>query len=188
MQLIIGLGNPEAGYARTRHNIGFRVLDALQAEQGFPAFRLETKFRAETSTGMLGDEKVLLVKPQTFMNLSGESVRVLIDFYKMPHEQVLIIFDDKDLLFGQLRIRAGGGHGGHNGMRSIIQHLGTESFPRIKIGIANECTERTPTDQFVLSTFSAAENELLPDIISRAASAANAVVSDGIDVAGTQFN
>jgi len=188
MQLIIGLGNPDEKHARTRHNVGFRVLDHLQAEQGFSTFKMETKFRAEVSVGTIGEEKVMLVKPQTYMNLSGEAVRAIIDFYKLSSEQVLVIFDDKDLPFGQLRIRASGGHGGHNGMRSLIQYLGTEAFPRIKVGVANEFTERTPTDQFVLSAFSSEEEVALPDIIHRAVQATQKVVQGGVDEAGTQFN
>lgn len=139
--LVIGLGNPGREYAATRHNVGWRVLDTLASN-----WKMETKFRAETAPLTLGGKKILLMKPQTFMNLSGESVRAVSDFYKVSPTQTLVISDDVDLPFGALRIRPSGGSGGHNGLKSIMQHLGTEEFPRLKIGVRNPLLDETPIE------------------------------------------
>ena len=122
MKLILGLGNPDAKYSLTRHNFGFRAVDFFAEKNDFPEFRFEKKFRAEISEQKIGNEKVFLVKPQTFMNLSGESARALLDFYKPPLVNFLVIYDDVDLPFGKIRIRESGGSGGHRGVKNLIAH------------------------------------------------------------------
>lgn len=133
MKLIVGLGNPGKQYEKTKHNIGFLALDALAANLGV-SFN-KTKFKSIYAEGSIGTEKVVLIKPQTFMNLSGESVRPWMDYYDLTEEDVVIIYDDMDLPVGKIRLRLQGGHGGHNGVKSLIQHLGTKNFNRIRVGV-----------------------------------------------------
>lgn len=133
MKLIVGLGNPGKKYETTKHNIGFIALDALAANLGLSFDR--TKFKSIYAEGNIGTEKVVLIKPQTYMNLSGESVRPWMDFYNLTEEDVVVIYDDMDLTVGKIRLRLQGGHGGHNGVKSLIQHLGTKKFNRIRVGI-----------------------------------------------------
>lgn len=148
MKLIVGLGNPGKKYEKNRHNIGFRIIDAL---------------------GDLGHD-VTVLKPMDFMNNSGEAVAKKVKFYKLdPSKDILVISDDKDMIFGKLRERSEGSAGGHNGLRSIIEHLGTESFHRLKFGVGHE-DQKIPTDAFVLQNFSKEEEELLPDLIGKAVS------------------
>ena len=134
--LIVGLGNPGEKYENTRHNVGFQVIDELAERQGKPVQRL--KFKALTGLLTIGGEKALVMKPVTYMNLSGEAVRPAADFYKLPPERILVISDDVALAAGRLRIRAKGSAGGHNGLKSIIQHLGTDQFPRIRVGVGEK--------------------------------------------------
>ena len=134
--LIVGLGNPGEKYENTRHNVGFQVIDELAERQGKPVQRL--KFKALTGLLTIGGEKALMMKPVTYMNLSGEAVRPAADFYKLPPERILVISDDVALAAGRLRIRAKGSAGGHNGLKSIIQHLGTDQFPRIRVGVGEK--------------------------------------------------
>ena len=131
--LVAGLGNPGDQYEHTRHNAGFQVIDALSQRGGFPVRRL--KFHALTQTALIGGQGVLVMKPLTYMILSGQAVGEAARFYKLPPHQVLIISDDVDLPLGKLRIRKGGSAGGHNGLKSVIQHLGTDQFPRLKVGV-----------------------------------------------------
>lgn len=133
MRIIVGLGNPGAEYERTRHNAGFDVLELLAADIGVKFQKLQGK--AKVADGLAGGEKFLLARPQTFMNLSGESVRALMDFYKLSPEQLLVVYDDIDLPLGRLRVRKSGSAGTHNGMRSIIGCLGTEGFARLRVGV-----------------------------------------------------
>ena len=131
--MIVGLGNPGRKYATTRHNIGFMCIDYLAQEHQIP---IDTsKFKAFFGTGLLFGHPVILAKPQTYMNASGSAVRGLADFFKVPPERIIVVFDDMDIPLGTLRIRAKGGAGGHNGVRSMIQHLGTQDFPRIRFGV-----------------------------------------------------
>ena len=183
--LVIGLGNPGREYATTRHNIGWRVLDALTSN-----WKMENKFKAEISTLILGGKKIVFVKPQTFMNLSGESVRAISDFYKVSPAHILTVSDDVDLPFGTLRIRPGGGSGGHNGLKSIMQHLGTDQFPRLKIGVRNPLLDETPieTADFVLGRFTTDEEKLLPAIIKKAVEAITAIITTDLGSAMNQYN
>jgi len=158
MRLVVGLGNPGARYAKTRHNVGFMVLNAL-----CPRFELKPALGA--SVCKLAD--VLYVKPQTFMNLSGTAVQAVAHYYKIPTADILVIYDDKDIAFGKVRFRQDGSSGGHNGMKSIIAQLGTEQIARIKVGVAptEPTTAIFDTADYVLSKFTAAELTALPEII-----------------------
>lgn len=188
MRIIMGLGNPDQQYSSTRHNLGFRVVDAFAREYEFPDFKLEKKFKAEISEHTLNNEKVLLVKPQTFMNLSGESAASLLNFYKPHLEHFLIIYDDVDLPFGTMRIREGGSSGGHNGIKNLIQHFGTENFGRIRLGIANTMLDVMPTSEFVLGRFSPDEEEELPKIIEKAVAATAEFLENGIQDTMNKYN
>lgn len=158
MKLVVGLGNPGKEYEKTRHNVGWRVLDLMKLD-----FSFEKKFNAEVAK--VGD--VLFCKPQTFMNLSGESVRAIADYYKITPTDILLVYDDKDLPFRTIRLRSTGSAGGHNGVSSVIQHLGTQNIGRVRIGIASE-TPIIETADFVLARFTKEEETALPDILKSA--------------------
>lgn len=166
-RLIVGLGNPGSKYANTRHNAGFFVIDELARRLGAPESR--KRFRGEVSEVRFGDGKLVLIEPQTYMNDSGVTVREAVQWYKPSLENVLVVVDDLDLPFGQLRLRARGGPGGHNGLKSIIQHLGTTDFARLRIGIGRG---RSATISHVLSRFAPDEEADLPKVIERAAEVA----------------
>lgn len=151
VKLIVGLGNPGKQYETTKHNIGFLTLDALAANLGL-SFN-KTKFKSIYAEGNIGTEKVILVKPQTFMNLSGESVRPWMDYFDLTEEDVVIIYDDMDLPVGKIRLRQQGGHGGHNGVKSLIQHMGTQNFNRIRVGVGRPFPSQDVISH-VLSPFS----------------------------------
>ncbi len=185
MYLIAGLGNPTKQYSHTRHNVGFDMLDAIA-----DAFQISVstrKHKALIGRGIIGGERVVLAKPQTFMNLSGESIREICDFYKIEPEHMIVIYDDISLDVGQLRIRAKGSAGGHNGIKSIIAHLGTMEFPRIKVGIGGK-PEGWDLADYVLSRYSAAEQEALDEAASQVVKAVEMMVQDDIAGAMNQFN
>lgn len=165
--LIVGLGNPGSKYERTRHNIGFRVIESLVNEYEGD-WKTESKLDALTSNIMIGGNKVIALKPQLFMNLSGGPLRKAMKWLGIAKEQVLIVYDDKDMEFGKLRFRESGSSGGHNGIKSIIEQLGSEEFDRLKIGVANELIQKQDTADFVLAKFTKEEEEHLPSIIVRA--------------------
>lgn len=185
MYIIVGLGNPTKEYDKTRHNVGFSVIDVLADRIGIDV--TEKKHRAICGKGILEGQKVILAKPQTFMNLSGESVRAMADFYKAALDEVIIIYDDISLEPGQLRIRSKGSAGGHNGIKNIIAHLGTQEFPRIKIGVGEKPRNMDLAD-YVLSRFSKGEQELMDDAFREAADAVAMMVAEGIDPAMNHFN
>ncbi len=165
MKLIIGLGNPGKEYAKTRHNVGFMVIDALAKNLGVD-FKLNKKFQAEIAVIKNGKEEIVLAKPQTFMNLSGISTRAILDFYKIKPENIVVIHDDKDILFGQVKYQTDRSAAGHNGIKSLIEHLGTQDFARIRIGVAWEDKEKMgDTANFVLMNFTKTELTSLEDII-----------------------
>jgi PTH1 family peptidyl-tRNA hydrolase len=168
VKLILGLGNPDEKYVSTRHNFGFRAIDAFAEKFEFPEFKLEKKFKAEISEKKIGDDKIILAKPQTFMNLSGEAAATILSFYKPLLQNFLIIYDDVDLPFGNLRFREGGSSGGHNGVKSLIQHFGTENFARLKLGTSSELRTVMPTEEFVLGKFSSDEEKAIPVILEKA--------------------
>jgi PTH1 family peptidyl-tRNA hydrolase len=184
MKVIVGLGNPGAKYAGTRHNVGFDVVDYLAAAPGCTPFR--EKFEAFVAELKEGDETVLLVKPLTFMNLSGRSVRAVLDFFKLPLEEVLVVCDDFNLPLGKLRIRAKGSHGGQNGLRNIQEQLGTDEYTRLRIGVG----QPGPGDavDHVLSKFKPGERKAVEDAVATAAQAAITWIRQGTEAAMNRFN
>lgn len=185
MYLIVGLGNPGREYEHTRHNAGFDAIDILAEKLGTDV--KEKKHRGLCGKGMIGGEKVILLKPQTYMNLSGESVRAAADFYKIDAEHMIVLYDDIDLDVGKLRVRAKGSAGGHNGIKNIIAHMGTQEFPRVRIGVGAK-PDRMDLADYVLGRFSQVERSVMEDAFEEAAEAAIAVVEDGIDAAMNRFN
>lgn len=176
MKLIIGLGNPGKEYEKNRHNIGYRIIDRLSNKLGLEEMSC-SKFSAMTTEGSILGEKTILIKPQTFMNLSGKSIREFTNFYKLdPTKDIFILYDDKDILFGKIRERDDGSSGGHNGIKSIIEELGTEKFHRLKFGIGH-AEQTIPTDAFVLQNFSMEEEEQLPTLIDEAVKKTEAWIS-----------
>lgn len=183
--LIIGLGNPGREYEMTRHNIGFLVIDRLAERWGVEVAKY--KFKALLGEYRRPHEKVVLVKPQTFMNLSGNAVRSFYQFYKPQIEQILVIFDDLDLPFGTIRIRKSGGSSGQKGMKSIIEQLGTEDFPRIRMGIGRPPGKKNSVD-FILNKFKARENKDLDLILDKCADAVECFIESGIETTMNRFN
>jgi len=162
MKLFVGLGNPGAKYAGNRHNIGFVALDRIASDHGFGPWK--SAFKAQVAEGRLGSDKVLLLKPQTFMNLSGESVRAALDFYKLAPADVTVFHDELDLAPGKCRVKQGGGHAGHNGLRSIHQHLGTDAYGRVRLGIGHP-GHKDAVAAYVLHDFAKADQDWLDDLM-----------------------
>lgn len=186
MFIIVGLGNPSKEYEGTRHNVGFEVIDRIADKYNISVDI--KKHRALVGKGIIGGEKVVLAKPQTYMNLSGESVRSILDFYKVDETQeLLVIYDDVSLDNGQIRIRAKGSAGGHNGIKNIIAHLGGQVFPRIKVGVG-EKPSRMDLADYVLGHFSKGEKELMEEGYRNAVAAAELIVSGEIAAAMNEFN
>jgi PTH1 family peptidyl-tRNA hydrolase len=183
--LIVGLGNPGREYRSNRHNVGFMLLDSLAEGLGVSFSRVESRALV-TKAEHLGN-RLILVKPQTYMNLSGQAVSSLLRFYKVPLERLLVVYDDVDLPLGTLRLRPGGGSAGHKGVQSIIEKLGTQEFPRLRAGVSRPPGRMEAAD-YVLQDFSKDESELLREVLSRAAQAVLTFVSEGIVVAMNQFN
>ena len=184
--LIVGLGNPGRQYEKTRHNCGFRVIDVLSNALGCKVDK--GKFQGLYGQCNYNGKKLFLLKPQTYMNLSGKSVLQLSAYYGIPPQHIIVIFDDISLTPGRLRIRADGSAGGHNGIKSIIQELGTQDFPRVKVGVgAKEHAEQDLAD-WVLSTFSAKEEKLLAVSLKNAADASLAIIDHGVPTASNRFN
>lgn len=185
MKIIVGLGNPGKEYEKTRHNTGFMVLDKISEK-----FNIEIKKeknKALIGTGEINGERVMLVKPQTFMNLSGEAIRPIIDFYKEDIENVIVIFDDIDLEIGKIRIKERGSAGTHNGMKSVVAHLGTEKFNRIKVGIGKP-NENVDLIGHVLGKFSDDEFKTLENSINNAVEATIMLVKNEVSKAMNRFN
>lgn len=188
IDLIIGLGNPGDEYKHTRHNIGFMAIDYL-ASHWQMQLKADRKFQ-----GIYGDgrypsgQKVRLLKPTTYMNLSGQSVRSLCDWFKIPPESVLVIYDEMDLPFGKIRLRSSGSAGGHNGMKSIISHLGTQNFPRLRVGIGRS-THAAPTAiSHVLGSFNPEETHAMPDILRLVQDTVKTMSTEGIEKAMSIYN
>ena len=184
--LIVGLGTPGEQYENTRHNVGWRALDEAAEMAGVPVQKL--KYRALTNTCTLGGAKVLLMTPVTFMNLSGESVGQAARFYKVPPERVLVFSDDVSLPVGKLRIRKSGSAGGHNGLKNIIQHLGTDQFPRLRVGVGDKPHPDYDMADWVLSKLQGQDKKVMDEAVARAADAAECILAQGIDRAMNQFN
>ncbi len=187
MLLIVGLGNPGAAYSAHRHNIGFKVLDAVAAAAKAPEFR--EKFSGLFAQGELGDTRVGLLKPMTFMNLSGSSVQPAATFLKVSPSEIIVVHDELDVPFGSVRVKVGGGHAGHNGLRSIIDRLGSADFTRVRVGIGRPPAGFTgDVADFVLQRFSADEQIGVPALIDEAASAVRHIVADGALSAMNRYN
>ncbi len=186
MKIIVGLGNPTNQYRGTRHNIGYMALDKIALANGITLN--QHRHKALTGNGFVGGRRVMLMKPLTFMNLSGESVRAAADFYKIGPEDILIIYDDISLEPGKLRIRKKGSAGGHNGIKSIIRHLGGDNFPRIRVGIGGERHPDMDLADYVLSRFEPGETEVIDQALDKAAKAAELIVQDDIDSAMNLYN
>jgi PTH1 family peptidyl-tRNA hydrolase len=186
LHLIVGLGNPGAEYARTRHNAGFLLVEKL-ATQWRADWANERKFDARMVKAERGGRKVLLCEPQTFMNLSGETVGAVTEFYRLPVKQLMVAVDDADLPLGEIRLRPAGSSGGHHGLESIEQHLGTREFARLRIGIGRRGIARQITGH-VLGKFEATESELLEKVLDRAAGQIDCWLEAGLQTAMSQFN
>lgn len=180
MKIVIGLGNPGSTYDKTRHNVGWRVLDMLATQFG-GSLSFEKKFNAEIATVMIDSEKVLLVKPQTFMNNSGESARPVMDFYKVEAANVIAVYDDKDIAYGTVRLRSSGSAAGHNGVKSLIAHMGGQEFPRVRVGVADPESPITDTADFVLARFTAEEEKQMDDVLTAGVRGVLDIVRNGIN-------
>lgn len=185
MKLIVGLGNPGREYESTRHNVGFMTVDRLSEKLEIPA--IKAKHRALLGDKTIGGQKVMLVKPMTYMNLSGESVGEIVRFYKIAPEDVIVVYDDTSLPTGTLRVREGGSDGGHNGMKSLIQHLGTQQFPRIRIGIGEKPAGWDLAD-YVTSKFSEEEQPLIAQAVRSAADCAKMLLTKPIQETMNRYN
>jgi len=185
VKVIIGLGNPGKKYEDTRHNAGFMAIDKISDKWNIPV--QQHKFRAIVGEGRIEGEKVLLVKPQTYMNLSGESVIEVLSFYKLTPDDIVVIYDDLDLPCGQLRLRLKGSAGGHNGIKSLIQHMSTQEFKRIKVGIGRPEPGRSVSD-YVLQTFSAAERPVINAAVEQAAEAAAMWTREPFELVMNRYN
>lgn len=185
MYVIVGLGNPGREYADTKHNVGFRVIDKLADQYNIDVSKF--KHKAFIGDGMISGKKVLLVKPQTYMNLSGESVKEIMSFYKVPIENMIVIYDDTSLELGMIRIREKGSAGGHNGIKNIISHMGTDTFNRVKVGIGEKPNGWDLAD-YVLAKFTEDEKAGIESGIDKASQAAGIFISLGIKDAMNKFN
>lgn len=187
MKLIVGLGNPGPKYQLTRHNIGFLLIDALvEIYEGSRKFKNE--FKAETQRISIGGEVILLAKPQTFMNLSGEAVQALMSFYNISKDELLVAHDEVDIPYQSIRFQQKRGHGGHNGIRNIHQMLGGDDYTRLRIGVGRPPVPGPPVSDWVLQNFTAAEQAQLPDVLDRCARAIEVYLKDGLGKASTEFN
>jgi PTH1 family peptidyl-tRNA hydrolase len=185
LQLIVGLGNPGPRYARTRHNVGEVIIDALADRIGG---RFSThRSRSDVLSGRLAGARVVLVKPHAFMNESGAAVQSVAAFYKVPVERITVVHDELDLPYGTLRLKRGGGEGGHNGLRSVSQSLGSKQYQRVRFGIGRPPGRQDPAD-FVLRAFSTVERRELDMLIERAADATEALVTEGLEAAQNGYN
>lgn len=184
--LIVGLGNPGTQYARTRHNCGFRTIDILAEKLGCKVDK--GKFQGLYGQTTYSGKKLFLLKPQTFMNLSGRSVLQLSAYYSIPPQRIIVIFDDISLPPGRLRVRTDGSAGGHNGIKSIIQELGSQAFPRVKVGVGAKPHPEMDLADWVLSTFSASEEKALQPALEAAADAALSIMDRGVPETANRFN
>ena len=184
--LIVGLGNPGPKYAGTRHNAGFMVVDELARRHGLRFARGQAN--AEVARGNIQGARVIVAKPLTYMNLSGHAVSALANYYKVPREQVLVVYDDIALPLGTIRIREKGSAGGHNGITNIIQQLGTQNFPRLRVGVDQPVVVQHSRIGWVLGRFNKEEQEVVDKVVSTAADAIEAILRDGIERAMNQYN
>ena len=187
MKLIVGLGNPGDKYKNTRHNVGFITVDRIATNFSFDKFKKITKHKAEIAEGYINGEKTLLVKPQTFMNLSGQSVQSLMSFYKIPIEDIIIIYDDVDINFGKIKIKIKGSAGGHNGIKSVISSIG-ENFVRIRLGIKPKIPFIGALEDYVLGRFTDDQINLFDEVLADISYVVMSVIVDGASEAMNKFN
>ncbi len=185
MYLIVGLGNPGKEYENTRHNMGFKVLNKLSEKYNIPITK--SKFNGKYGTGTIENEKVILLEPQTYINLSGESIKPMLDFYKVAPSNLLVIYDDIDVEPGKIKIRMKGGPGSHNGMKSVVNEVGTEEFPRVRVGIGQPIIKLAMID-YVIGYVPEEELKILNDGIEKAEEAVEEILKHGIDYAMNKFN
>ena len=185
MKIIAGLGNPGAEYAHTKHNVGFMLVDALAEKLGLDAWR--ERFNALVAEGRIGAEKVLLVKPLTYMNESGRAIAPLLDWYKLAPEELIVVHDDMDIAVGTIRLRRKGSAGGHNGIKSLLAHIGSQEFSRVRIGIGRPLPGWTVV-RHVLAPFSAEDGPKVYEAIAYLLPAVECIVTDGIDMAMNRYN
>lgn len=191
MKLIVGLGNPGQAYVNTRHNIGFECLNLFARKEGIPWDKRQSK--ARVGFGNVADKKVILAKPSTFMNLSGQSIGPLMRYYKIVPTDILVVYDDVDFPLGKIRIRESGGPGGHNGMKSIIEHLNIRDFPRIRVGIGplpgpDGSPPKMRSRGYVLGHFTSDERAVLSEVYPRVAEAIFCILSEGVTTAMNRYN
>lgn len=186
MKLVAGLGNPGPRHQETRHNVGFMVIDELARRWNTDVSRFDPGFEGLVGEAQVGGQTVRLLKPMTYMNLSGRSVAAVVRFYKLAPDELLVVSDDLDLPLGVLRMRASGSAGGQKGLADVIRHMGTEEFPRLRVGIGR--SERLDAVDYVLSRFAAAELDVLRESLARAADAVACWVSEGVSAAMNRFN
>lgn len=186
MKLIVGLGNPGQQYSLTRHNAGFMVIDYLAERLGIKVDKI--KFKSLLGEGFVGPEKIVLAKPQTYMNLSGEAVYDMVGWYKLDPQNLLVVFDDMDLPAGKLRLRMKGSAGGHNGMKSIVYLIQTDEFPRLRIGIGRPDNDNMEAVDFVLSKFSAEETKVIGEAVQKAGEAVLAILEKGVEPVMNEVN
>ena len=188
MKLIIGLGNPGKKYEQTWHNLGFLALEEIRQGWNFPSFKNDKKLKAEISEGRSGKEKIILAKPQTFMNNSGEAAAALVNYYKAKIEDLMIIHDDVDLPLGKIRIALDSSSGGHNGVKSVIGYLGTKKFIRIKIGCRGELTEKIGTLNYVLEPIGKSQKTAIAAALCQATLATAGIINESLPAAMNKFN
>jgi len=188
MKLIVGLGNPGDKYKNTRHNAGFMAIDRLAEAFGFDDFKNADKFKAQVTEGLISGEKVILAKPQTFMNLSGQSVQLLQNYYKVEPTDIVVIYDDAEIPLGSVRIRAGGTSGGHKGMSSVLQDLTTLEVPRIRIGIQPEQPFPGLLEDYVLGSLTKKEDKAFGQILVTLPKIVESIITEGIETAMNSYN
>jgi len=188
MVLIVGLGNPGEQYEKTRHNAGFMVLDSFATGNDLPDFTFDKKSNSLTSDSIMENEKIILAKPQTFMNNSGRSVKTLYSKFRILNSNLIIVHDDIDLLLGKIKISVGSSSAGHKGIESIIRMLGTKDFVRIRIGIQPERGKPNDVENFVLKKFSKGESKILEEVIENSCNALNTILEEGIEKARNEIN
>lgn len=186
MVLVVGLGNPGREYETHRHNVGFRVVDAIREGRGWPEYK--GKFSAVWTRGVLAGHPVSLLKPQGYMNLSGDSVQPAAAFLKVPPESIIVVHDELDLPWKDIRVKVGGGHAGHNGVRSIIERLGSAAFVRVRVGIGSPARGGRDAADWVLSSFDPVEREELPEVLAEAVRAVESIVELGPAAAMNRVN
>jgi PTH1 family peptidyl-tRNA hydrolase len=188
MKLIVGLGNPGAKYSQTRHNAGFMAVEHLAKKFGFDKFKMTEKHKAETAEGQISGLKALLIKPQTFMNNSGQAVQSVMSFYKLKAEDIIVVYDDVDLPFEKLRIRPKGSAGNHKGMKSVIEQVGGQDFIRIRLGTQPPASYKGSLEDYVLGKLTADQKKKLSDVISKLPSVLEVVIKEGTEKAMNEFN